>query len=105
MNMEIICFIIHAIAYNLQGETFKQTLVDHYASYMPHQQCMDYYATPDGRAFCQKYIDYCYKRFPHYMDELRGLSEATGIPLEKVSSVYLYNMNYYFLYLNPILMT
>ncbi len=73
-----------------QGKTFISQVQDYYTNYEWLSQFETYYATREGREFCDGLWDVCRQRFPHFMDELRGMADGAKVDFLKVG--YLHNI-------------
>ncbi|CAH1788348.1 unnamed protein product, partial [Owenia fusiformis] len=69
---------------NTRGTTFKneirKTLLELHKDNL--QKCLDFYETKAGNVFCEGFLKAGYERFPHIMEELKGMAKATEIPLQ-----------------------
>ena len=84
IRISCIPWSIHLCLFYFQGTTFKQQCIEYYANCTNLVSYEEFYAGERGKSFCEELWKVGEHRFPHYMDELKGMSDGAGIPLSKV---------------------
>ncbi|CAH1791961.1 unnamed protein product, partial [Owenia fusiformis] len=67
-----------------RGEFCKAVIQEHFdASEESIQRYQAFYETPDGKEFVDGFISNCTKRFPHLMDEFKGIYDGAKVDIMK----------------------
>lgn len=43
------------------------------------------YLKEEGRLTYERCLDHCITKYPHYVDEIRGMADGSDVPFEKVT--------------------
>lgn len=73
----------------MQGNTFKEMINDLLNSWSYFREILQVGSTPRGKSMIDSCLELCQEKFPHYVEEIKGMAKGSEIDFEKVNHLFL----------------
>ena len=72
---------------SVQGHEFKERIQTFMATHPKKENILAFYKEKNGKEFCDSLLSACRAKYPHYMEEIKGIADGADIPHQQVGAV------------------